>query len=533
MNQSKTYALVLGTLVAGVAIGGLGVSGALGTGSAPTPLTQAVRTIPAQFNPAAAAPEVRNSVPTASLADMDAQFADLVEAISPSVVHINMGSGETGSGVIYRIEGSTAWIITNDHVAGEARDKKVKVVLYDGRELTGEVTTSGDSRNDIAVVEVEATGLKAAKFANEDPRVGQYAIAVGAPFGLENTVTIGHISAMGRDNMAGGGMQGMARSYVNMIQTDAAINPGNSGGPLLNIYGEVVGINTSILSGGMMAPGNVGIGFAIPAEQATLIAEKLIKNGNLTRGFLGIQMEDIKPYERREKNLPAGVRVGDFAEGMVSPARTAGLQKGDIITRVGRTKVENTQDLLNAMLEYGPGTKTEVEAMRNGQSRKFNVTVAAPPAERSAQMVQPRFRNRTPSLPEDIQRMFPDLEIPEPRSETAPQNPEPPVTGGQVRLGVDVADVTSDVRGRFKIPQDQKGAVVLEVVPNSVAERAGMQAGDIVTQLGNTKVQSANDLVRALRSYERGDRTTVTFFRFSEVEGGGESRQSMSMTIQF
>jgi S1-C subfamily serine protease len=244
------------------------------------------------------APQVNASNNAASLQAMDAQFADLVEQISPSVVHIRVGDAPKdsdvngmmqsptmqgqGSGVIFRNDG---WIVTNDHVVMDA--EKVTVVLSNGKEYTGTVKRLEDDRNDIAVVKIDAKDLVAAPFAKSKVRPGQYAIAVGAPFGLENTVTIGHISALGRMNMAGGG-NGETRSYVNMIQTDAAINPGNSGGPLLNIDGEVIGINTSIYSAsaGVMggSPSNAGIGFTIPAEQAEFIANLLIKRGKVPQG---------------------------------------------------------------------------------------------------------------------------------------------------------------------------------------------------------------------------------------------------------
>ncbi len=489
------------------------------------------------------APQVNASNNAASLQAMDAQFADLVEQISPSVVHIRVGDAPKdsdvngmmqsptmqgqGSGVIFRNDG---WIVTNDHVVMDA--EKVTVVLSNGKEYTGTVKRLEDDRNDIAVVKIDAKDLVAAPFAKSKVRPGQYAIAVGAPFGLENTVTIGHISALGRMNMAGGG-NGETRSYVNMIQTDAAINPGNSGGPLLNIDGEVIGINTSIYSAsaGVMggSPSNAGIGFTIPAEQAEFIANLLIKRGKVERGYLGVFMEPIKPYELEELNIAGGVRVGDVSP--TSSAKKAGVQKGDIILKVGSYNVTSDQDLLNAMLSYAPGSKVDITVLRNGKTINLSSTVDKKPQEQQSRQLMPRGNRNLPfefDVPEgtpfqDLEKMFKDRAGKEvkPRSESR-------APGQKAQLGVQIADVTEDVRKSRGLASDMKGAYVDSVTAGSIAEELGLEAGDIITDLDGRAIESGADLVEAVKKFKTGEGASITYMR---IEGNSTMKFTKTFTF--
>ena len=300
------------------------------------------------------------------LRNMDASFAGLADYIEPAVVNIRVQSkggtdmfgnrlgqiGGEGSGVIIRPDG---WILTNDHVVGGM--DKVTVTLYDGREFPGTVRRSDYS--DLAVVKIEAKGLPNVQFADSNRvKQGQFAIAVGSPFGLENSVTIGHVSALSRDSMIGDARTGTQRIYPDLIQTDAAINQGNSGGPLLDIEGRVIGINTAIFSG---TGGSVGIGFAIPANQARLTAEALIEKGKIVRGFFGVDPVNLKEFQKADLGVTEGALIKDFGESnMASPARTAGLKEGDVITKIGGLNVTNHGDLRNAMLRYGPGETVSV-----------------------------------------------------------------------------------------------------------------------------------------------------------------------------
>jgi serine protease Do len=489
------------------------------------------------------APQVNASNNAASLQAMDAQFADLVEQISPSVVHIRVGDAPKdsdvngmmqsptmqgqGSGVIFRNDG---WIVTNDHVVMDA--EKVTVVLSNGKEYTGTVKRLEDDRNDIAVVKIDAKDLVAAPFAKSKVRPGQYAIAVGAPFGLENTVTIGHISALGRMNMAGGG-NGETRSYVNMIQTDAAINPGNSGGPLLNIDGEVIGINTSIYSAsaGVMggSPSNAGIGFTIPAEQAEFIANLLILRGKVERGYLGVFMEPIKPYELEELNIAGGVRVGDVSP--TGSAKKAGVQKGDIILKVGSYNVTSDQDLLNAMLSYAPGSKVDITVLRNGKTINLSSTVDKKPQEQQSRQLMPRGNRNLPfefDVPEgtpfqDLEKMFKDRAGKEvkPRSESR-------APGQKAQLGVQIADVTEDVRKSRGLASDMKGAYVDSVTAGSIAEELGLEAGDIITDLDGRAIESGADLVEAVKKFKTGEGASITYMR---IEGNSTMKFTKTFTF--
>lgn len=544
MTQWKSTAMVVAALGIGLVAGGVGVRTALAQKQDNTSVRSGLtRSIPAQYNevPTRGPSSTSNVAP--SLKELDTQFADLVESISPSVVHIRSSEMAQGSGVVFRADG---WIVTNDHVVSAAKNKKVTVILSDGRELEGTVTASGDFRNDIAVVKVNAKDLVPAPFADSTTvRPGEYAIAVGSPFGLENSVTIGHVSALGRESAAGG--MGDMRTYSNMIQTDAAINPGNSGGPLLNINGEVIGINTSILAGSsgimMGQPGNVGIGFAIPGSQARFIAEKLISKGTLRRGYLGVQMEDIKPYRRKELGIDGGVLVGALPDSGPSPAKDAGIVKGDIITRVGRVMVRNMQDILNSMLEYEPGTKVDVTLIRNGQSKTLSVKVATVPANMNPNSMAapnapdpstPRApRNQAPfAMPDDMRKRFEDLqkefrdELAPKSQDSKPQTPSKP--GSPAKLNVNVGDITPESRSQYNIPSSEKGALVVEVIEGGIAAKLGMKPGDLITRIGTKEINSSADLVDAMKAFKVGDRTSVSFQRYS-----GNATSSMTMSVVF
>ncbi|MBC8063263.1 MAG: trypsin-like peptidase domain-containing protein, partial [Chlorobia bacterium] len=264
---------------------------------------------------------------------LDESFANLAESVKPAVVHIrvqNSGArnmlgerqaiGGEGSGFIFRPDG---YIITNDHVVGGF--EKVTVILFDGREFPGKVLRAEDS--DIAIVKIDAKDLPSLPFADSNQvRAGEFAMAVGAPYGLESTVTVGHVSATQRSNQIPDPNSGRVRVYSDLIQTDTAINVGNSGGPLLNIEGQVVGINSAIFS---PTGTSSGIGFAIASNQARLLAETLIEKGKIVRGYLGILPANLKQF--RAKAL--GVEKGAFVEDLPSdgPAAIAGIKKGDVV----------------------------------------------------------------------------------------------------------------------------------------------------------------------------------------------------------
>lgn len=475
----------------------------------------------------AASFETSNNLRT--MKDLDASFAELASYVSPSVVHIRAdggtaakdasssadrdarAAGSQGSGVIYRADG---YIVTNDHVV--AGSKTVTVVFNDGRQVNGTVITGGDAQNDIAIVKVDRKNLPAAVFSDSSAiRVGQLAMAVGAPFGIENSVTFGHISGLGRANMIQDPRTGQLRGYSNLVQTDAAINPGNSGGPLFNIDGEVVGINSSIVGGGggmMGSAGNVGIGFAIPSNQARVIADLLISKGKLERGYLGVAPRDLLPYEKEDKKISGGAYVEAMGDANTpSPARDAGIKVGDVITRIGDMQVIGQQDLRNAMFKYGKGARVKVDYIRDGKPNSANVAVGELPTQPTASNQDSRRGGlKMPFDREDLFAPFGD----EQRSERTPPS-EQPSTGERARLGTGVSDVTENARTTYNIPAGTRGALVTSVAPDSVAARNEIALGDVITGFNGKSINSAADLVSAMAEVRSGQTASITVVRFS------------------
>jgi serine protease Do len=458
----------------------------------------------------------------ATLRALDKSFANLAEYIEPATVLIRSeGSSErqsdmfgrrmpemsgSGSGVIFRPDG---WIITNDHVVNGFQ--KVTVVLNDGREFPGKVTGAADS--DIALVKIEAKDLPTVQFADSAKvRPGQFAIAVGSPFGLENSVTIGHVSAVGRATSIGDPRIGAGRRYADLIQTDASINMGNSGGPLLNVEGQVIGINTAIYSG--MGTGSVGIGFAIPSNQARLIAETLIEKGKITRGYLGILPETLKEYRKKELNIDGGAVVADIPSD--GPAAIAGIKKDDVILKVGDAPVRNEQELRNSMLQYAPGQTVKVEYLRGKEQRTAEVRIGTPPAQTAPE----RKPQQNPFVEEDMPKFFKDFKFPDlgnpPQSEKDDKSDVAPLREGKAKLGIIVETVSPHLRKQFHIPTNVEGAVVMSVEPGSVAERLGLKQGDVILQLGDKTIKSQADLGQAMENIKWGDSKTLKSARYGE-----------------
>jgi serine protease Do len=465
----------------------------------------------------------------AALRGLDASFANLAEFVSPAVVHIRAQStraagpngervpvqGGEGSGFIFRPDG---YIITNDHVVGGF--ERVTVILRNGREYPGTVTRAQDS--DIAVVKIEATGLPTLQFADSSKvRPGQFAMAVGAPFGLENSVTMGHVSALGRTN-AIPDRNGEDRFYDDLIQTDTSINMGNSGGPLVNIDGQVIGINTSIFSPTGV---NAGIGFAIPSNQARFIADMLIRDGKITRSMMGLYPENLKEYEKEEMGLEGGARVHEVSSD--GPAAAAGIQKEDVIVKIGSTPIRSHVDLRSSMLVYRPGETVPVELVRNGQRRTVQVKLEE--FKRPARPTPPR--GQMPPDFDPFRDFAPFREMPEIRPPRGGGEEElvPPIRDGQARLGVSVATVNEELRGQFEIPANVRGAVVAAVEPGSVAARLGLAPGDVIQQIGSTQIDTAEALTEAMKGLKWGDRTRIMFSRFG---AGSVARQTMDVVFR-
>jgi serine protease Do len=363
-----------------------------------------------------------------------------------------------GSGVIVSADG---YILTNNHVVDGADE--IIVDLQDGssRELTAKVVGT-DSRTDIAVLKVDATGLPAAVLGDSDQLlVGDIVLAIGNPFGVGQTVTMGIVSAKGRNiGISRGG-------YEDFIQTDASINQGNSGGALIDAEGRVVGINTAILS---PSGGNLGIGFAIPINLARNIMEQLIRDGRVTRGYLGVQIEPITPDRQQAFNLEStnGALVTNVEKD--SAAAKGGLQRGDVITEVDGKAVSDVPSLRLKIASLAPGTKVKLKVIRRGKPLNLEVTLGEFPTEEPASLGS---KNKPGAEEGASSTLF---------------------------KGVDIRDLDANLRRQGNIPDDVKGAIVTKVAPNSPAAEAGMRPGQVIQEIGDTTVTNAKEAIAAVRA---------------------------------
>jgi serine protease Do len=321
---------------------------------------------------------------------------------------------------------------------------EVIVTLTDKREFKAKIV-GADKRTDVAVVRIEATGLPAVKVGDIGRlKVGEWVMAIGSPFGLDNTVTAGIVSAKGRDT----------GDYLPFIQTDVAINPGNSGGPLINLRGEVVGINSQIYS---RSGGFMGISFAIPIDEAIRVAEQLRATGRVSRGRIGVQIDQVTRDVAESIGLgkPQGALVRSVESG--SPADKAGVEAGDIITKFNGQAIDRATDLPRLVGNTKPGSKVNLTVFRRGGSRDLGVTVAEVEAERPT---------RRASAPED-----------RPKASPAAQS-----------LGLVVAELTEAQKREAKV----KGGVRVETATEGAA-RAGIREGDIIVAIGNTEIGSVKE----------------------------------------
>ena len=357
-----------------------------------------------------------------------------------------------GSGLVYREDGI---ILTNSHVVENA--DKVQIVFKGGREYDGEVL-GVDRQSDIAVVKIAATGLNAAKMGDSSKtRVGEFAIAVGSPYDLDYSVTVGHVSAKGRRVFTDRIMFDQ-----DFIQTDASINPGNSGGPLVNIYGEVIGINTLIR--GM----NTGIGFAVPVNLAKRVADMLVEDGKVTRAWLGVSITTLREdddYRDLAVGVEDGVVVRQFVPG--GPAENSDLELADVITAVDGNSVKSAEELKRELRLKKAGVSVTLGLMRNGEAREIEVETGA--------------------FPEDITTVS--------RVRTPERKPE--AEAKAKLLGMTVSDITPDLAKRFEV-KNGEGVIVTEIENDSVAAEKTISLGDIVTRINSTQVDSVKSFKAAL-----------------------------------
>jgi serine protease Do len=539
MNQQiKTPKSVILTLVAGFGLGAITLAG----------LQSGVLTHKAYAQDVRSGIRMISGGTTESLAELhnlDGSFANLAEFVAPAVVDIRASSGRNmgpngermavregeGSGFIYRSDG---YIMTNDHVVGGA--DKVKVTLKDGREFDGTVTRAQD--NDIAIVKIQAKDLPVLGFSDSAKlRPGQLCMAVGAPFGLENSVTFGHISALGRDTQIGDhGEMGPGalseRYYPDLIQTDASINMGNSGGPLVNVDGQVVGVNTAIYS---PSGTSAGIGFAIPSNQAKFIGDMLVQKGKVTRSVIGVWPVNLKEYEKKDKGLSGGAVINQVMPN--TPAEKAGLKKGDIIVKIGSSPITSQLDVRNAMLVYAPGTKVPVEIIRDGRNMTVDVTLEkyeAPAPQPTPQRMN-GFDNgdglkmfpKGFQSPDDLLKQF-GKQFDNSQDDKTPQD-VPSLHDGQAHLGVSVGTVTDTIRKENNIPAGVAGAFVADVQAGSVAAKLGMKAGDVITEFDGQSISTSEDLTRQIAKVKWGESHRIKFARYGN---GSQVLQDVTVTFK-
>ena len=404
-------------------------------------------------------------------------FMDLADRVKPAVVNIapvsatvrsgenprerNPNSSGTGSGVIVDKRGL---IVTNNHVVGDA--KEVEVRLSTRHKFIGQVI-GRDPDTDLAIVQVATDhDLPTVPFGDSSKvRVGQWVLAVGNPFALDRTVTLGVVSGLERDAVR------LSR-YEAFIQTDASINPGNSGGPLFNVNGEVIGINTAIINFAQ------GIGFAIPSNMVLQVVDQLRSRGKVMRGWLGVGIQEVTAELASKFGIKEsdGVLVNDVFDN--EPAFRAGLHPGDIIAKVNGHSIETPSGLSRAVAGLLPGAKIELEIIRNGERRLLPVDLG----ERKEDAVM--------------------AAIPAPQAPVLPE----------LKLGLNVQDLTPELAEKFKI-KDKKGVLVSKVESGSAAQEQGLREGDLIKEFNRQPVNSADEFKSALSQIKKGDSVLLRVVR--------------------
>jgi serine protease Do len=353
-----------------------------------------------------------------------------------------------GSGVIVSHDG---YIVTNNHVVAKADE--IKVLLSDKREFKGKVVGS-DPKSDIAVIKIDGKDLPMIPWGDSDKlEVGEYVLAIGNPFGLNQTVTMGIVSAIGRANVG-------ITDYEDFIQTDAAINPGNSGGALVSTRGELIGINTAIFS---RSGGYMGIGFAVPAKMVNSVMNSLIKTGKVVRGWLGVSIQPVTPELAKQFGLKEarGALVNEVIPD--SPAVGAGIQGGDIVTSFDGKAVENPQMLRNVVAGTAVGKTVKVELLRDKKTIATDVKIL--------------------EQPKHIQRAGEDTAD----DDKAGKGADTTLTGLEVR------NLTKEITEQLNLPKGTAGVVVTSVAGGSAAEQAGIEEGDVIVEINRKPVRNLND----------------------------------------
>jgi len=358
-----------------------------------------------------------------------------------------------GSGVIISPDG---YILTNNHVVGGASD--ITVTLSNEQDHKARIIGT-DPKTDIAVVKLDLKDLPVSVLGDSSRvRVGEFALAVGSPFGLSQTVTMGIVSAKGRVNLG-------IEDYEDFIQTDTAINPGNSGGALVNVRGELIGINTAILSGGS---GNQGVGFAIPINMAREVMAQILKHGKVIRGYLGAWIQPVTPEIARAFNLSkvTGALLGDVEPG--TPAARAGLQRGDVILAMNGEPVADSQVMRMKIAMTPPGSKIRLRVLRNGSERDVDVALGELQTRDEQAAVQERREGRPDSL-----------------------------------QGIAVANLTPGIARQLGLPSGTRGVIVTNVESGSTAEESDLRRGDVIMEINRKPISTVEDFRRAAAASSR------------------------------
>ena len=363
-----------------------------------------------------------------------------------------------GSGVI--VDGENGYILTNNHVV-QGMDE-ITVKLIDKREFEATIVGS-DPKSDLAVIQIEASELTVFDLGNSDElRVGEWVLAIGSPFteNLSHSVTAGIISALGRSNIISND------NYENFIQTDTAINPGNSGGALVNLKGELIGINTAIATGGFERS-NRGVGFSIPVNMAKKVMADLISEGRVIRSWLGVYIQDLDDATARALGLDTrdGALIGDVVKN--SPASKGGIEIGDIIIKFDGKDITSSSKLKNIVSSSRPDKRYKVELLRDGKKKKYFITL-----------------EELPEDPRTLAKVESDIEY---------------------ELGFLVEDLTTELLTDYDISKDVKGVVVTAIDSRSAAFSEGLRPGDVITRVGQKNVESTDDYFKLLNEESRGD----------------------------
>ncbi|MGH7228107.1 MAG: Do family serine endopeptidase, partial [Nitrospiraceae bacterium] len=377
-----------------------------------------------------------------------------------------------GSGVIIDAQGH---IVTNNHVVENAT--QITVTLSDKREFQAKVIGT-DPKTDLAVIKIEADNLPSLKWAEYDKlQVGDLVLAVGSPFGLSSTVTLGIISALGRGNV------GIA-DYEDFVQTDAAINPGNSGGALVNMNGELIGINTAIFS---RTGGSEGIGFAIPSSIALDIVDSLRKTGKVVRGWMGVAIQEITPALAKSFRIPdnrKGVLISDVNEN--GPSSAAGLKRGDVIIGYDDKDVQNVSQLRNLVARTLVGRDAKVKVLRDGKEQIVTVKVGERPSDEM-------LARREPASP--------------PPSEPTVKPPD------NVLASLRVQALDAAMMGQLNLPSKTTGVVINHVETGGAAEAAGLQRGDVIQEVNHEVIKSLEDYQRASAKIKKEEMAVLLLSR--------------------